>query len=403
MALANTSLAIGAVTRLLADHLNRRTSYPVNTGRPEASTSVNTRTLNLFLYEAVFDPSLKNHPLAEGQRPPIWLTLKYLLTGFDETANSDTADAHEVLGQGVSALQELTFLGLDTAVAPAVASALEDNPEPLKLTFDECSVDLLNKILQASDDEYRLSIAFQVRPVMIVPPERPSFNLLVGVDYTATPTALSAAPVAVAALGSLGPRLAALTPPSFALGEEFEITGEDLHLANLDCQLGPVVLGLTGQSPDRVRVRVDPALGSGTQISAGEHPVTLRQFVPATGRYRTSNLLAGRLVPSLDSVAVGGLAADVNGNVAATLTFAGRLLGRNEDAILVALYRDGAVARMFDIVKPLPGLGDPPDDQQSLTLAILFPARVRPGAYQVILVVNGSQARQSPTINLVPP
>ena len=32
MALANTNQAIGAVTRLLADHLNRRTNYPVNLG-----------------------------------------------------------------------------------------------------------------------------------------------------------------------------------------------------------------------------------------------------------------------------------------------------------------------------------------------------------------------------------
>src|SRR5882757_6504671 len=101
MALANTTQAIGAVTRLLTDHLNRRTSLPVAVGRPEDAAGGQARTLNLFLYETHFDPSLKNHPLSEGQRPPLWLTLKYLLTGFDDTGASDNADAHDVLGQGL--------------------------------------------------------------------------------------------------------------------------------------------------------------------------------------------------------------------------------------------------------------------------------------------------------------
>ena len=79
MALASTSQAIGAVTRLLVDHLNRRTALPINIGRPEASSTVNVPTLNLFLYELLFDPSLKNASLVDGQAPPLWLTLKYFV------------------------------------------------------------------------------------------------------------------------------------------------------------------------------------------------------------------------------------------------------------------------------------------------------------------------------------
>jgi hypothetical protein len=402
MALANTSQAIGAVTRLLVDHLNRRTSLAISVGRPEDASGAAAPTLNLFLYETLFDPALKNRPLNGGQPPPLWLTLKYLLTGFDGTGNSDSADAHDVLGQGLSALQELAFLGLDNTVAPAVRSALEDNPEPLKLTFDECNVDLVNKITQASDDEYRLSAAFQVRPVMIVPPERPAFNLLVGVNYITTPVSLSSAPVGLDVLASLGPQLTAVEPAKFAIGDTFEITGHNLNAANLQCYLGPVELGIIAQHPHHLRVRVESLLESGTYLSAGEHPLVVRQFLPATGRSRASNTLLGRLLPTLAGATTGPVTVDGSGHISASVTIDGFLLGRNEDAILVGLYRDGAVAHLFDIVKPLPAPGDPPDAQQQLTLAITAAARVLPAAYQLIVIVNGQQARQSPAIALVP-
>jgi hypothetical protein len=400
MALANTSQAIGAVTRLIVDHLSRRTALPVNVGRPEDAANGNISTLNIFLYETLFDSGLKNYPLVDGQSPPLWLTLKYLLTSFDAAGHSDTADAHDVLGQGAGALQELAFIGLDGAVANGVRSALEDNPEALKITFDECNVDLINKLTQASDDEYRVSLAFQVRPVMIVPPDRPSFNLLVGVNYTTTPITLSADPVGLDVLASLGPRLKAITPTKVAIGEELEIRGEDLHLSNLECHLGPVELGIVAQWPDRLRARVETLLRSGTYISAGEHPLVLKQFLPETGRYRASNTLVAGLLPTLTSAAVGPVAVNPSNHVSTTITIDGFLLGRNEDSILVALYRDGAVAHLFDITKPVPLPADPPDNQQQLQLTIITTAQVIAGSYQLIVVTNGQQARQSPTVTL---
>jgi hypothetical protein len=50
-----------------------------------------------------------------------------------------------------------------------VRAALQDNPEPLKLSFDETTAELISKIMAGTDERYRLSMAFQVRPVMIVP------------------------------------------------------------------------------------------------------------------------------------------------------------------------------------------------------------------------------------------
>ncbi|HEX9784427.1 MAG TPA: DUF4255 domain-containing protein, partial [Opitutaceae bacterium] len=341
MALADSSRAIGAVTRLLADHLNRRTGLSIETGRPESAAGGNTNTLNLFLYETSFEPSLKNVALVEGQPAPLWLTLKYLITAFDDRGGSDSPDAHDLLGQGLSALQELAFLGLDGAVLGTVSEALENNPETLKITFDETPVDLLNKIMQASDDEYRLSVAFQVRPVMIVPPERPSFNLLVGVDYTAAPPADQPAFVGLDVIASLGPVLKAVTPPKFAIGDEIELTGIDLHLSNLTCLLNPAELGITSQKPDRMTVRIEAALRTGAIISAGEHSLVLRQYLPVIGRTRSSSMLVGRLFPTVTSAIIGVFIDDGSGNLSGSITIDGFFLGRNEDSILVVLYQNG--------------------------------------------------------------
>src|SRR5215813_10286780 len=151
MALAESGRAIGAVTLLLQDHLLRR-GFDVTIGKPEVAASNDTNAkLNLFLYETTFDPHLRNHSLRNGEAAPLWLVLKYLLTAFDARENSDSAAAHELLGRGIAALNELNFLALDAAAAPAVRLALEDNPEPLKLTFDETTADLLSKIMQGTD------------------------------------------------------------------------------------------------------------------------------------------------------------------------------------------------------------------------------------------------------------
>jgi hypothetical protein len=190
MALTNTGRAIGKITALLCEQLNARTGLTVVPGRPEPKQddAVGER-LNIFLYEASFDPLLKNTPLADGHPVPLWLVLKYLLTAFDKDGDSDSIQAHEDMGQGLRALQEIAFLHLDDIefVDPEIPGALQDNPEMLKITFDDASSELLARVMQGSEEKYRFSMAFQVRPVMIASDDLPSYALLVGVDYTQTP------------------------------------------------------------------------------------------------------------------------------------------------------------------------------------------------------------------------
>src|SRR5712691_8127164 len=108
MALADTAKAIGAITDAISQRLKARTGMDVTVGRPEPPDPVPAFTrLNLFLYEIQFDASLKNVPLDEGQRPPLWLVLKYLLTAFEtDGKTSDTPGSYENLGKGIRALQE---------------------------------------------------------------------------------------------------------------------------------------------------------------------------------------------------------------------------------------------------------------------------------------------------------
>jgi hypothetical protein len=388
MALADSGRAIGAVTKLLQDHLIRR-GFEVNVGQPEQAALKDTLTkLNLFLYQTDFDGSLRNVSLDEQRPPPLWFSLRYLITAFDDRS-SDTAEAHELLGRGLSALHELNFLRLDSRAAMDVRRALENSPEPLKITFDETPAELLSKVMQGTDEKYRLSVAFQVRPVMIVPAEPPSYSLLVGVDYTETPPEIIGQEgVGLAVLASLGAVLDELEPERFEPGEQFEVSGEDLHLGALECWLGPAQLSIVAQRPDRMTVRAEGAIpfgategpiGAGNAISAGEHPLSLRQLMP-NARYRSSHMLVAQLLPVVSGVAL----------AAGNLQISGLLLGRAEDDVLVALYQDGRVVRMFDSAVTS-------TDQKTLTVTAAATGTAA-GQYLVIVRVNGQQAKRSPAV-----
>jgi hypothetical protein len=398
MALADSGRAIGAVTRLLQAHL-MRANFAVSIGPPHlaAADSQVLNKLNLFLYQTDFDASLRNITLLADQPPPLWLSLRYLITAFDGDNLSDSADAHQLLGQGMSALHELNYLRLDAGLQSDIRSALENNPEPLKITFEETNVDLLSKLMQGSEDHYRLSVAFQVRPILIVPDTPPDVSLLVGIDYTqAPPDIIGLDGVGLAILAGMGPRLSGVSLAAVEPNAEFEVQGEDLHLAGLECLLQGVSLVIAEQHTDRLLLQADGPfvapdvegpISAGTAISAGEQTLQVRQLMP-NNRYRSSNLLTLRLLPVLNGATL----------VAGNLTLTGLLLGTEDDDILLAFYRDGVTARVFDTA--IPGAG-----QKQLTLAGVVseaaPGLFTPGDYRLVLLVNGQQARNSPTVTVL--
>jgi len=377
MSLAQSNLALGAVTSLLQDRLGALTNHThVSVTRPEhaVSTGPNPK-LNVFLYETIFDASLRNFSLDAGRPAPLWLVLKYLLTAFDDQGDSDTPDAHQLLGRGLSALQELAYLPITTS---SLLGALNKNPEPLKITFDEITADLISKLMQGSDEKYRLSVGFQVRPVMIAPPEPPSYSLLVGIDYK-TPKIIGEKGVVIEALPSLGMSLDAVMPPSFELNSTISLSGTDLNLSGIDVLLGSVPLTI---QPPVTSAKLDCQVTTGA-MSAGSYPLVVRQTL-SPGRFRSSNLLLGNLLPTVATAQV---------VTPGTLTIKGQLLGTANDDVVVAFYRDGAVERMVDEIFVF----DPGQAQLDLTFSpgVGLPA----GTYRIILRVNGQQARNSPVVN----
>jgi len=100
--LAATNEAIGAVSEAVRSQLASRTQLLVTVSRPDiAATTDNEPKLNLFLYQVEFDGNLKNHSLDEGRPAPLWLVLRYLLTPYDQTHDSDSVAAHRLLARGL--------------------------------------------------------------------------------------------------------------------------------------------------------------------------------------------------------------------------------------------------------------------------------------------------------------
>ena len=386
MPLRDSSRAIGATTGLLAERIEQLTSHNVTVGRPEppsANGGIANPRLNLFLYEAVFDPHLRNTPLDEGQPAPLWLVLRYLITPFDAGGESDTADAYRVLGDGLRALQSVASLPL-TGLSPTDQAALDANPQRLRVTFTESPASLLSSLMQHSDEKYRFSMAFEVRPVMIASAAPPAYALLVGVDYSgAAAVARADAGVAVLVEPTLGPTIERVTPAAFAAGDgDVRVEGTELHLAGLEFELGPLVLPLTLDPDGAARFRPTIAALDADLISAGSHALTAARTL-ANGRRRRSNVAVVDLRPVVTAATLDPGALEVRG----------RHLGTLADDVVIALLRAGVTAYAYDDVTV--GAGNP----QTHRRVALSPAPAA-GTYRVVVRVNGQQALQAPEVTL---
>src|SRR3990172_3623557 len=382
MALSATTEAIGAVSDLLATRVAARlNNLPVLVGRPAGGASVQgSRCLNLFLYRIGFDPTLRNTPLDIGQQPPLWLVLHYVVTAFDPLHESESSDAPRLLGQGLVALQELNYL------RPAVSiQALARAPEPLKITFDEADPELLSKLFNGNDELYRLSAAFQVRPVMLATDAAPEY----------APLVLSVGPPAspgVVVLPSMGARLESIEPARFTAGQEVTLRGVDL--AGYDrIQLGGnALVPLAAQPEDRGDV-MRFQLPANTPIAAAGYAVSVRRTLPS-GHDMTSTPLLGELMPVVTSVALNGVLTPVNANPGAPLfgsfSVTGAQFGGPDESIFGALYINGAAQIQLEPSAPA--------SATSVTFSVPSAQALPPGTYRVLLRVNGQQAANSPEL-----
>ena len=374
MALVDSQQALGAVSELLSTQLTSLTSVAtVDIGRPELALRTGGPKFNLFLYQIDIDGHLRSQPLDRGQAEPLWLVLRYLLTAFDTDPESDSRSAHELLGEGMLALHQINYL------QPA-ALALADNPEPLKVSFDGADAELLSKVMQGTDEKYRLSMAFQVRPVMIAPSAVPRYTLPV---RTVGPPGSEG----VTVIPSLGARLTAVTPERFTLGAEITVEGRDLGVDYTEVRIGTETFAVTAAAAGRVSTTIGPA----TTLSAGNYALCVSRTL-AGGMAFSSDSRAVQLLPEVLGATPGVPAALVNnaGLVSGDLTLTGTRLGGPDDSIFVAFYRDGEVALMLE--------ADGAVAQTSLAVSVAPDDAIPAGSYFIILRVNGVQAADAPQV-----
>lgn len=132
---------------------------------PDSSIPAAAR-LSLYLYHIGPDPQLRNQPsLAVGAsglvRAPLALRLSYLVTPVldDEEVNQ------AVLGRVLQALHDRPFLD-QIAGAPLDDSRGGGSPE-LRLSLEPLPIDSIARIWHAMGSDYRLSVAYQMRTVMV--------------------------------------------------------------------------------------------------------------------------------------------------------------------------------------------------------------------------------------------
>ncbi len=380
--------AIGAVSELLSTRVSAAlNNLPVAIGRPDtAAGSGQGRTLNLFLYRIGIDPHLRNEPVDAGQAAPLWVTLHYLLTAFDSARESDSAGAHRLLGQGMAALQELNYLR-----PPAPNLPLARNPEPLKITFEEADVELLSKLMQGTDERYRVSAALQVRPVMIRL-DQPSAQapLVRSIGPVVPQPDGPPAPTGVLVMPSLGAVLDEVEPARFSAGTPVLLRGTDMQAYDR-VFLGTTAFPLAPGPEEGTATFTVPVAQA---IAANAHPLYIARTLPS-GRQITSNALLAQLQPVVTGAALdgaltvlppGGPAAPRHGRFVVD----GRQLGGSAESVFASLYREGRTHGLFE-----------PEAGGSMTqLRFTVPAAraLAPGDYRVVLRVNGQQAVDAPTL-----
>ena len=381
MPLLDSQKAIGVVSELLRTRVSMRlNNMPVSVGRPEEATKSGGPRLNLFLYRIGFDGSLRNFSLDAGQQPPIWLVLYYLLTAFDDKSESDSSTAHTLFGRGILALQELNFL---RPTAPELAQ----NPEPLKITFDEADVELLSKLMQGSDEKYRVSAAFQVRPIMMVADQPTSYAPLVKTVGPPLPNPPNLPPydqTGVWVVPSLGPRLETLVPERTTLPVGLTLSGIDLSEVD-QVLVGPLTLAAGHAAGD-----VTATIPAAAALSAGSYPVTVIR--PFTSHTISSNALLLHVLPKLTGVTAAPVIVPGSPTLrSGHLHLDGERLGGVDASIFVAFFGASDPPATFEV----PGTAA----QTSLDFDVPVARALVAGPYSIILRVNGEQADDAIAVN----
>ena len=188
-------MAIGTVTSALAELLSSKLNKPalmgasatfrVTTLPPDDDRLSTLSGVNLFLYRIAESPYLRNQDWrgdrttpAKGTRPPLALTLGYLVTPYairSGDAARDDVTAHQILGNAMAVLHENPVLNdvhdseFDADVDSRFAAELRHAFEQIKITLMPFSLEEVSKIWTGLNKGYRLSVSYEVSLIQIGP------------------------------------------------------------------------------------------------------------------------------------------------------------------------------------------------------------------------------------------
>ncbi|MGH9932568.1 MAG: DUF4255 domain-containing protein, partial [Pyrinomonadaceae bacterium] len=239
-------LAIGSVTKsiaaLLAGKLNkpplmgadvtlRVTTLPPDDARVDEADGV-----NLFLYRVSESPFSRNiewrgdraNP-ARSKRPPLTLSLHYLLTAYakrgDGTAQDDIT-AHQIMGNALSILHENAILNdihdteFDADLNTNFAAELRNSFEKITISPMPISMEEFSKIWTGLSKAYRLSVAYEVSLVQIAPLNPPQAP-----GQPVQKTSLAVTTISRPQIGSISPASGVVGTEVTIKGNGFKTTG----------------------------------------------------------------------------------------------------------------------------------------------------------------------------------
>lgn len=277
-------LAIGAVTRAIAELLAKKMNKPplmgntvpkVTTLPPDDERVDETDGVNIFLFRVATAPFAannewrgdKSNPIG-SRRPPLALTLQYLLTAYAKKSSAtfqDDITAHQLLGNAMAILHEYPVLNnihdsdFDASLDTQFAPELRQSYEKIKISLLPSTVEEFSKIWTGLSKAYRLSVIYEVSLVQIAPitpaelPGPPVQRTSLRVTTIGPPTITSLSPVTGPAGGQV-----------ILKGQGFKQPGGRTIVAIGDITLGePDFLKLT---PEEIVLNIPEALASGPQL-----------------------------------------------------------------------------------------------------------------------------------------
>ena len=381
-------LAIGAVTKALATLLSNKLNKPPLMGEgtvirvtalpPDDDRVSADSGINLFLYRVSESPFFKNQDWhgdrlnsVKGSRPPLTLTLGYLLTAYAKRAGDTAQDdvtAHQILGNAMAIFHENPVLNdvhddeFDANIDTQFDAELRNAFERIKVTLAPFSLEEISKIWTGLNKGYRLSVVYdvsltQIGPTAPVPVPAPVVQTpRLRVETIATPSVTSVEPpsgpagAAVTLQGEgfvgIGDSTVTVGNVSFAASDLTRLTATAIELIiPVTLQVGPkvpIVVSVAGRACQPAFYEVRPWLSTLQPLRGITGiPLTI-PYVAPSGATVSVEIDGTAVTPTVDASAK-----TVTAIVPQSIT-------TNGPKAVVLIVNDGAAkrsnARMFEVM-----------------------------------------------------